>query len=873
MSVPNPTLCLIDGSGYIFRAFYALPLMHRDDGVPTNAVYGFTSMMMNLLQDSACQQIVVVFDAKRENFRNKIYPEYKANRLDTPTELIPQFSLIRASCDALNVKWIEMEGYEADDLIATYVRIAHENHQNVRVISADKDLMQLIQEGVVLHDPMKKKDLLEQDVINKFGVLPSKVIEVQSLMGDSTDNVPGASGIGPKTAATLIQRFGTIENLYTHLDEIKSEKQREKLIQDKEKVFISKKLVSLDQHVPVYWQLSDFNRQQIDHNKLIPFLQENNFPSLIKKLNTKFTQSILQTNVPVTSDASIQEINNEQEIQNIISCCMDEKSFAFSLKSQNNQLTDLYVSYQTNQLFHLSLQSQRSSDLFGFTKETIDIKTLKAIQKLFNLPIVKYAFDIKSNMHLLDNLGLSVSQPYHDVQLMAYNLDGLSNNSPSEIIQHYCHLSEFKEEYFSSILIQLTPILRNKLEEMRLWEIYKNIDLPLIPILFQMEKEGILTDTEQLKNLDKILTQKINELSDKIHSITNNDFNINSPAQLGVILFEQRGLAGGKKGSSGHWITDVKVLEKLAEENDDELVKLILKYRALTKLKSTYIDDLLQRNQSDARIHTTYFLTNTNTGRLASANPNLQNIPIRSEDGKNIRQAFVAKSGYQLLSADYSQIELRLMADVANVHKLKESFIHGEDIHARTASQILGVPLNEITPDQRRQAKAVNFGIIYGISAFGLARNLGISRTEANRYIESYFSQYPEIKRYMEHTIQFVDTHGYVQTPLGRRIYITGLNNTATRQFAHRSAINAPIQGGAADIIKMAMIRINKIIKDSGLDITMLLQVHDELIFEVAEKDIEKAQRIIKENMEKVIHLSVPLVAEVGIGHNWRDAH
>lgn len=865
-------LCLIDGSGYIFRAFYALPPMHRSDGTPTNAVYGFTSMMINLLQENCCQQIVVVFDAKRENFRNKIYPEYKANRLAPPPELVPQFKLIRSACEALNVDWIEMEGYEADDLIATYTRIALENGQNVRVISADKDLMQLMQNGVVLHDPMKKKDLTEQDVINKFGVSADKVIEVQSLMGDSTDNVPGASGVGPKTAAALIQQFGSIENLYQHLDEIKSIKQREKLAQDKEKVFISKQLVSLDKNVPVKWELSDFAQKTMDSKKILPFLQENNFPSLVQKISVKFNFAPQKENDIDVSKIIIKELKTAKDISTLTDLFSKEKAFSFDVKNVNNQLTDLFFA-QSDTIYHLSLQSDQSTDLFGFTESKTQPEIIKALQKIFGLPVIKIGYDVKSTLHLLDKIGVQIAEPYQDILLMAYDADGTEQNTIPDLIQRYCQQSNIQEKYFVSFILPLAKALHKKLENSNLWGIYRDIDLPLVPLLFQMEKTGVLTDENQLKKLDDIFTQKINELSNKIHALTSEDFNINSPAQLGVILFEQRGLPGGKKGASGHWITDVKVLEKLAVEENDDLVKLILEYRALNKLKSTYIDDLIKRNQEDKRIHTTYSLTSTNTGRLASSNPNLQNIPVRSEDGKNIRQAFVARPGYLLLSADYSQIELRLMADVANVQKLKESFIHGEDIHARTASQILNIPLEQITPDQRRQAKAVNFGIIYGISGFGLARNLGISRGQANQYIESYFAQYPEIKKYMEQTIQFADTNGYVQTPFSRRIYIEGLNNSATRQFAHRAAINAPIQGGAADIIKMAMIRIFKVLDEKKLDIYPLLQVHDELIFEVAEKDIEYAKNIIKENMEKIVHLSVPLIVEIGVGHNWREAH
>ena len=875
MPISGQSLCLIDGSGYIFRAFYALPPMHRPDGTPTNAVYGFTSMMINLLQENACNQVLVVFDAKRKNFRNDIYPEYKANRLETPPELIPQFPLIRQACDALNIDRIEMEGYEADDLIATYARIATAQGKKVRIISADKDLMQLIQKDVVLHDPMKKKDLTTQDVIHKFGVSPNKVVEVQSLMGDSTDNIPGASGIGPKTAASLIQQFATIENLYKHLDRIKSKKQREKLTQDKEKVFISKQLVSLDAYAPVDADLSKFTQKTLDCEKALKFLKENNFQSLIKKLNIDSFDIEKKQQMPDVANIFVKELKEQADFETLITKAKKEKKLAFNIKTDDNEsfITDIFFAPDINEIFHLNLKKQESLDLFSFAPSCVDAKTIQNLNNLFDMDITFLGYDIKKTMHLLDKTGVHFGQNFQDILLMQYDCSGTKFNKITDMIKHHLNLTDIDENHFAVFFHPLFEIIKEKLENQNLWGIYRDVDLPLIPWLFQMEKTGILTDEKQLQILNQSFTEKLNDLSQQVHAITGEDFNINSPAQLGVILFEQRGLAGGKKGPSGHWITDVKVLETLLEETDDELIRLILEYRTLNKLKSTYIDDLIERNKKDKRIHTSYSLTSTNTGRLSSSNPNLQNIPVRTQEGKNIRQAFVAKPGYSLISADYSQIELRLMADFANVQKLKDAFINGDDIHAQTASQILSIPLNQVTADQRRQAKAVNFGIIYGISSFGLARNLGISRSQAKQYIDAYFTQYPEIKTYMDKTIQFAQKNGFVKTPIGRRIYIDGFNIPAMRQFANRSAINAPIQGGAADIIKMAMIRVFKVLKESKLDIKPLLQVHDELIFEVAEKDIESAKQIIKENMEKVIKLSIPLVAEIGVADNWLDAH
>ena len=875
MSTSGQTLCLVDGSGYIFRAFYALPPMNRQDGTPTNAVYGFTSMMINLIHENKGNQILVVFDAKRKNFRNDIYPEYKANRLETPPELIPQFPLIRQACDALNIDRIEMEGYEADDLIATYTRIAKVQGKNVRIISADKDLMQLMQKGVVLHDPMKKRDLTEQDVIKKFGVRPSKVTEVQSLMGDSTDNIPGASGIGPKTAADLIQKFGDIEKLYKRLDEIKSKKQREKLTQDKENVFISKQLVTLDAHAPVDPNLSVFPQKELDSEKILNFLKENNFQSLIKKLNIDVFSIAQKQPLPEISNISIKELNSNKDFEELTHLSQKEKVLAFDIKTDDKEsfITDIFFAPNTDNLYHLTLKQAQSLDLFSFAPNEIDSRTKESLNNIFNLDITFLGYDIKKSLHLLDKININLPKNFHDILLMEYDSEGTKRKKISQLTSHYLNLNDVSDKHFAVFAHPLFKIIKEKLEKQDIYSIYQDVDLPLIPWLFQMEKTGILTDKAQLILLEKTFTEKLQNLSQQIHAITGEDFNVNSPAQLGVILFEERGLTGGKKGPSGHWITDVKVLEKLLEETDDELIRLILEYRSLNKLKTTYIDDLIERNKIDKRIHTTYSLNNTNTGRLASSNPNLQNIPIRSEEGKYIRQAFISRPGYALISADYSQIELRLMADYANVKKLKDAFINGDDIHAQTASQILNIPLNQVTPDQRRQAKAVNFGIIYGISGFGLARNLGISKAQAKQYIDAYFAQYPEIKTYMDETIQFAQKNGFVKTPIGRRIYIDGFNIPAMRQFANRSAINAPIQGGAADIIKMAMIRVFKVLDKSQLDIKPLLQVHDELIFEVAEKDIEKAKSIIKENMEKVVQLSIPLVAEVGVANNWRDAH
>ena len=900
MNTKEKTLCLVDGSGYFFRAFYALPPMLKADGTSVNAVYGFTNMMMNLIKENSSSHLVVVFDAARKNFRNVIYPDYKANRKELPPELIPQFPLIRQACDALNVPWIEMEGYEADDLIATYSRLATAQGWQVTVISADKDLMQLMAENVAIYDPMKKKLLTPQDVMDKFGVTPDKVPDVQALMGDSTDNVPGAAGIGPKTAALLINTFGTLEELLNHLDEVKPDKRQEGLKRDLTQIKISKQLVELDRNVPVSTDFQDFKIKLYNADTLIRFLQQNNFQSLIKKVETSQKEEKNVSDVSFVNPQKYCIFDKPSDIKNylqnvskvlaIMPVTDDEKLIGISLATPGKE--SIYIPFS-------QAMSQPVVDLFSTLQQPQGITPKEFIDFLHPIlnstTITKVGHNVKGICHAL-NLS-NLPKNFEDIELMSYDLDGskhahdLSTLSSLFLQQtlitqeSLCGtgrlkqtLSQLSNEQIlpyaaqqACSLLALYHYLFPRLQDKAL-EIYQDIDKPLLPILYQMERNGILVDISHLQQLDTTFTNKLSEIVQQIYQEAGEEFNVNSTVQLGTILYEKRGLSGGKRGSNGHWITDVKTLENLSE-NGDNLAKLLLVYRSLSKLKSTYIDALIDLAQKTPRIHTTFSLTSTNTGRLASSNPNLQNIPIRTNEGKEIRQSFIPKKGYLLLAADYSQIELRLMAHVGDVFKLKESFLNNEDIHARTASQILHIPLEEITSDQRRQAKAVNFGIIYGISAFGLAANLGISREEAKRYIDSYFEQYPEIKTYMQQTQQFAEANGYVETPFGRKIYLSGLDKKATKAFALRAAINAPIQGGAADIIKMAMIRVNQTLKQANLDCTLLLQVHDELVFEVAKKDVEQAKSLIKTAMEKVVNLSVPLIADVNYGSNWKEAH
>ena len=914
------SICLVDGSGYIFRAFYALPPMTRQDGTPINAVYGYVNMLMNLIKENGCEHIVVVFDAKRKNFRNDIFSSYKENRKETPPELVPQFPLIRAATEAFNIPWIEMEGYEADDLIATYARIATEKGWQARIISGDKDLMQLMTPSVSLYDPLKRKQLTNDDVVAKFGVLPDKVIDVQSLMGDSTDNIPGANGIGPKTAAELINTFGNLESLLDNLDKISQPKRREGLIRDKEQILMSKKLVSLDKYAPVDEDLSVFQVKNPDYENIVSFLQQNDFKSLIEKTKAwATTQGYNIEKAPENKSIQVQYdcIQTVEDLQKWIEDIKRHKIVAIdtetnSLNPFEARLVGFSLSYEAGKACYVPLrhggeEAQEPMDLFNFGASNrptqISLKQAIALLKpvLEDENILKIGHNIKYDMHILSReIGPDFKiTPIQDTMLMSYSLNGTKHgHGMDELAETYLNHSTIKYKDVcgtgrtqitfdqvdlsdatkyaaedADITFRLYQLFETQLSNSSEKQIHNQFDLPLIQVLFDMERQGIMIDKAQLNQLNTYFDTQLADLTVQIYELAGEEFNINSPAQLGVILFEKMGVSGGKKGANGAWKTDIKVLEKLSEDGN-ELAKKIIEYRSFAKLKNTYVDALLTLlAPNHKRVHTSFSLTSTSTGRLASSDPNLQNIPIRSEAGKEIRKAFIAKDGYKLVCADYSQIELRLMADVADVTLLREALINNEDIHATTASQVFGIPLNEIDADTRRRAKAINFGIVYGISAFGLSNQLGISRSDAKKYIDAYFDKYPQIKTYMDKTIAFAHEHEYVKTPFGRKCYVYGINDKMLRSFAERAAINAPIQGGAADIIKLAMIKLNQELKQSELDATLLLQVHDELIFEVADKDVEGAVKLVKNTMENVVQLSVPLIAEVGIGNNWKEAH
>lgn len=910
-------LLLVDGSGYIFRAFYALPPMTNSKGTPVGAVFGFTKMLMRLLRDCRADYFAVVFDASRKNFRNDIYPAYKGTRKETPEDLIPQFSLIRDAVKVFNVPSIELEGYEADDLIASYAKKALNLGIEVTVVSSDKDMMQLVSKGVILYDPMKQKRIGDKEIKEKFGVTSEQVLDVMSLVGDVSDNVPGVTGIGPKTASELILEYGTLENLLLHKDSIKQKKRKEALVAEEERAILSKRLIMLAEDAPLPLSLEALAVKEPECLKIKEFIDQQGFKSLrsiIEDWCDKRKEAI-----PLVSVSKEYELVDDiDKLRLWINRAYESKVVSVDTETTGLnpfrcKLVGISLAVSAGKACYIPIRHIGSSiqkDLFGGT-ESIKLKQLsveevmKEIVPLFaDKRVLKVGHNLKFDMHVFaQELGKDLEiAPIDDSMVMSYVLNGSRHgHGMDELAKEYLDYETIKYsevcgtgknkitfdrvdldralEYAAEdadITLRLFKLFRKRLVEEKLYSIYEEIDLPLISILFSMEERGICVDTIELKKLSIDFTRRMSILANSIYKEAGEEFNINSPMQLGKILFEKQGLSGGVKSSvSGAWVTDAEVLDRLSNQGV-ELAKLILEYRQLSKLKSTYSDALLdQVNSKTSRVHTTFSQTVTSTGRLSSNDPNLQNIPIRTEEGRNIRRAFIADRGKLLISADYSQVELRLMAAIGDVKGLKEAFEEGIDIHASTASQVFGVSLKDMDPMLRRRAKAINFGIIYGISAFGLSRQLEISRTEASSYIESYFSKYPEIKDYMERTIEEARQQGYVTTIFGRRCYVEGImdKNPSKRGFAERAAINAPIQGSAADILKKAMQEVSKELTALGYKDSLLLQVHDELILEVAKEKAEEISRIVKGIMERTVSLSVPLIAEAGIGENWATAH
>ena len=913
---------LIDGSGYIFRAYYALPpLTRKSDGLPVGAVSGFCNMLFKLIEDSNSKDnlqkpthFAVIFDSARKNFRNEIYSDYKANRSDAPEDLIPQFEYIRKSVVAFNLPCIELINYEADDLIATYTDQILKKGAKVTIVSSDKDLMQLYKKDVRIYDPMKNKFISDKDVLDKFGVDASKVIDVQSLAGDSSDNVPGVPGIGVKTAAELINHYGTLEKLLDKAHEIKQNKRRETIIANKDKALISKKLVTLEKKVPIKNKIEEFKFKIIDKDKLYKFLREMEFNRLLSSVISSHGEPdisknnknsyILEKKLSISSK-NYHLIKNEDEIDGWLKEAEESGEIAIdtettSLDPHIASLVGISLSTKIGKACYMPLGHKNAKCL---NKEKI-IKKLKPI--LEDKSIKKIGQNIKFDFIILRYQGIEMNS-MEDTMLMSYVLDAGKNRHNMDTLSeiHLNHKpiafkdivgSGKKEINFSEVEVnkamnyaaedadityRLFKIFQKNLKLEKLINIYELFEKPLIKILAEMEINGIKVDSLFLESLSKKFDKKIRQLENDIYKIANKEFNIGSPKQLGEIIYNDLKIAVLKRTKKGSFATSASVLEDLSFKGH-KFPKLILDWRQVSKLKNTYTDSLREHiNDKTKRVHTSFLLAATTTGRLASSDPNLQNIPIKSEDGKEIRKAFIAEKGYTLISADYNQIEMRILADLADVKELKKAFKNDEDIHSLTASQVFNIDINKVDQDTRRKAKAINFGIIYGISQYGLAKQIMVSNNEAESFLKSYFLRFPEIKEYMNSTIKFCRKTGYVNNIFGRRSHFISINdkNYNVRNFQERAAINAPIQGSASEIMRLAMIRLMNRLNDKKFDRTkMLLQIHDELIFETPKEEAKRISKIIIEEMSSAAKsdqhsFSIPLTVDMNIGDNWGSLH
>ena len=917
----NDHFYLIDGSGYIFRAYYALPpLTRKSDGLPVGAVSGFCNMLFKLLEDSKSNEnlekpthFAVIFDSARKNFRNEIYPEYKGNRSDAPDDLIPQFEYIRKSVLAFNLPSIELINYEADDLIATYVEQILSEGARATIVSSDKDLMQLYKKKVRIYDPMKNKFINEDDINAKFGVKPEKIVDVQALAGDSTDNVPGVPGIGVKTAAELINQYGNLENLLKNANKIKQNKRRETLTLNKDKAIISKKLVVLKNNVPVKNKIDEFELKKIDKKKLYNFLREMEFNRLLSSAISKYGESefekkefnLNKKDFSKISDKNYKVIRNEAELESWLKKA--EEIGEFTIDTETNSLdphqailVGISISSSIGNAFyiplnHLNAKNFSEKKILSIFKPFLEDKSIKKIGQ-----------NIKFDYILFYRRGIDINS-MEDTMLMSYVLDAGKNRHNMDTLSeiHLGHKTiKFKDlvgtgkkqinfseveldkakNYAAEdadITFRLYKIFLKSLKTENLINIYEIFEKPLIKILAHMEINGIRLDKHFLKKLSLKFSSKIENLENKIYKISKKKFNIGSTKQLGEIMYNDLKISSLKKTKKGSFATSATVLEDLAFKGHD-LPKLVLDWRQISKLKNTYSDSLPEHlNSNTNRVHTSFLLAATSTGRLASSDPNLQNIPIKTEDGRDIRKAFISEKNKKLISADYNQIEMRILADLADVKELKKAFLNQEDIHSLTASQVFGVDKKKVNPEMRRKAKAINFGIIYGISQYGLAKQIGVSNVEAEEFLKSYFVKFPEIKEYMKRTINFCRKSGYVQNIFGRKTHIVGINdkNFNVRNFNERAAINAPIQGSASEIMRLAMIRINNEINLINKEnLKMLLQIHDELIFETKNDDLKKSSKLIRDIMMSVknseLHsFSIPLLVDVNSGDNWGELH
>ena len=918
-------LYLVDASAYIFRAFHALPPLTRaSDDLPIGAVSGFCNMLFKLLEDLKGDErpthFACIFDKSSITFRNELYDQYKANRSDPPEELRPQFPLVRRAAEAFAAHAIEKEGFEADDLIATYARQAEAKGARVTIVSSDKDLMQLVSDTVLMLDTMKNKTMGREQVFEKFGVGPEKVVDIQSLAGDSVDNVPGAPGIGVKTAAQLLDEYGDLDTLLARAEEIKQPKRRQTLIDNADLIRISKQLVTLKDDVPLDVPLEDLAVQDPDPDTLINFLEEMEFRTITRRVREMMElEGTLESAQPAEDPIDRSKyicIRDFEELEEWITRATKQGYVAVdtetdSLDSIAANLVGVSLALAPNEacyipLAHVDPDNAGDGDMFGADppRQIRMQDALRALKPMLEDPaILKIGQNIKYDLSVFATHNINVA-PIDDTMLLSYVLNaGKHNHGMDTLSERYLQHNTipFKEiagtgksqvtfdrialdkatEYAAEdadITLRLWQVFKPQLRTEKVMTVYETLERPLVPVLAHMEQEGIKVDRDHLSRLSSDFSQRMAALEAEAYEQAGREFNIGSPKQLGEILFDEMGLEGGKKTKTGAWQTDADVLEGLAAEGHG-LPRTIVDWRTLSKLRSTYTEALQAAiNPDTGRVHTSYSMAVAQTGRLSSTDPNLQNIPVRTEEGRKIREAFVAEKGNVLVSADYSQIELRILAHIADIDALKDAFKEGLDIHAMTASEMFGVPIEGMDPMVRRQAKAINFGIIYGISGFGLARQLGIPQSEASEYIKTYFKRFPGIRAYMDETKAFAKEHGYVTTAYGRKINLSGIKSKGPqRSFAERQAINAPIQGSAADIIKRAMIRMPDVLAKAGLSARMLLQVHDELVFECPEAEADKLIETVKTTMQGAagpsLQLSVPLVVDARAAGNWAEAH
>ena len=893
MSDKSERVYLIDGSSYIYRAYYAIRHLSNSRGEATNAIYGFTNMLLTLLREEQPDRVAVIFDAKGPTFRKELYAEYKANRSAMPEDLVPQIPLIKEVVRAFNLPALELSGYEADDIIATLAKRYAEQGLNITVVTGDKDLMQIVGERVRLLDTMKGKFSGRDEVVERFGVPPEQVLEVLGLAGDSSDNIPGVPGIGEKTASSLIQEFGSIENLLANIDQVKGKKRQENLREFADQARLSRTLADLIYDLEIDVALDDLTLMEPDRNALTVLFKQLEFPKLLQQ----FSRQPLQD----SKDGDYQVVLTEEELSSMVERLKTAGSFALdtettSLVAVQAELVGLSFSFKSNHGWYLPV----GHVYLGVPQQLSRELVLEKLRPMLEDPdYKKIGQNIKYDALVLRNAGIELAGIDIDTMVLSYvtHPQSKSHGLDALAVEHLNHqmipYSEMtgsgkKQICFSEVEVgkavryaaedaditwQLAEKILPQLASGEVEKLFYEVEMPLVDVLTRMEWCGIRIDAGFLGDLSGQMGEKLKILEGEIHSLAGGSFNINSPKQLGEVLFEKLGLPKGKKTKTG-WSTNVDVLQGLAEEHD--IAAKILNYRSVSKLKSTYTDALPRLvNPATGRLHTSFNQAVTATGRLSSSDPNLQNIPIRTAEGRRIREAFIPENGWILLSADYSQVELRVMAHMADVPALKESFVAGEDIHKRTASEIFNIFPEMVTDEMRRQAKTINFGVLYGMGAFSLAKDLGISRAEAQKFIDHYFERYPAILKYLEEKKAEAREYQYVTTILGRRCAIPEITskNGAVRSYAERNAINYPIQGSAADIIKVAMVNIDRRLCAEQLQSRMLLQVHDELVFEVPEEELEQVRELIRIEMETAVLLDLPLKVDIGTGKNWAEAH